>query len=92
MAEFRTSVLDKDRNENSRQLGTRDEALTWMIGELRTFSQNYPDRPGDAEPDSEFLRRLPISNHTRVRDGRLLEWWYVVRSGDDFALILQEVA
>ena len=86
-------VLDKDRVETSQQFSTRDDALTWLIGELRTISQSYPSRPNDAEPDSEFLRRLPSSEHTRTRGGKLKEWWYVhlIDSGDDWALILEEV-
>ena len=88
----RASVLDKDRSETSQQFRTRDEALTWMVGELRILSAGYPNRPGDAEPDSEFLRRLPNSEHTRIKgNGKLLEWWYVLHAADDYALILQEV-
>ena len=86
-------VLDKNRLETSQRFRTRDEALTWMIGELRTISQGYPNRPNDAESDSEFLRRLPTSEHTRTRtNGKLLEWWYFSGRGvDDYALILREV-
>ena len=86
------SVLDKSRNETSQQFRTRDEALGWLVGELRTISQGYPTRPDDTESDSEFLRRLPTSEHTRTRSGgKLLEWWYFSgRNQDDYALILEE--
>ena len=89
----RASTLDKDRVETSQQFRTREDALAWMVGELRTISQGYPSRPGDGESDSEFLRRLPTSEHTRtLSNGKLLEWWYFSGRGeDDYALILREV-
>lgn len=88
----RASTLDKDRVEASEQFRTRDEALAWMVGELRTISQDYPNRPRDDELDSEFLRRLPTSEHMRTRDAKFREWWYFSGRGfDDYALILQEV-
>ncbi len=89
----RASTLDKFRVETSEQFRTRDEALEWLVGQLRIISAGYPTRPNDAEPDSEFLRVLPTSEHTRTRSGnKLLEWWYFSGRGqDDYALILKEI-
>ncbi len=88
----RASILDKSRVEVSEQFRTRDEALTWLVGQLRIISAGYPTRPNDIEPDSEFLRVLPTSEHTRIRsNSKFLEWWYFSGQGlDDYALILEE--